>query len=435
MKRSKNTRRYSWSLPGLLADEGGAVVVIVAVVLAVLIGFAGIVIDLGHLFVVRSTLQNAADSASLAAAASLSYGPDEARNQAQLLAQHHAVDGTPVTLVLADIELGNWDEGSKTFSVLSPDQEASANSVRVMAQRSTVRNNAISLFFMRIYGHETSDVRAMAVAYAQSGLCGGIIGEKKVTLNSSATTDSYSGVYSPATAKDNGDVCSCGDIELNESAGVNGDAHAGENHEVILNKSSYVTGLTDQGGCPVLADVELGNVEYTNSNGNIPEMTDKGKNPFPNPKSPYDLKLINADSLTLPGGEYYFTSVDLGNAATLQVDGPTVMYVTGTFSVSNANIINPSQIPENLIIMASSTKKKDDVQLHHNVDFHGIIYAPDVHVELNSSVDFYGVIMGEEVTLNSSVAVHYDESLDDMDLVVNGVKFASGGTVSSTLVQ
>ena len=435
MKIYKISRSYSLPrmrpLPGLLADEGGAVIVIVAVVLAVLIGFAGIVIDLGHLFVVRSTLQNAADSASLAAAASLSYGPDEARNQAQLFAQYYAVDGTLVALALADIELGTWDEGSKTFSVLSPAQEASANSVRVTAQRSTVRNNAVSLFFMRIFGHETSDVRVMAVAY-RPGLCGGIIGERRITLNSSTGTDSYNsdyGPYSPATANQNGDVCSCGDIELNSSAGVRGDANPGPDNTVIMNSSSYVTGSTKPGGCPVLADVELGEMATDNDNGNIPAVTDGGKNPFED--GPYDLALHNEDSLTLPGGEYYFTSVDLAHSSTLTVEGPTVIYVTGKFEMHSSTIVNTGQNPEDLIIMVSSI---EDVQFNHNVDFYGIIYAPNAHVVLNSGVDFYGAIMAQEITLNSSVVVHYDESLGDIALL-SDVEILPGNTVSSVLVQ
>ncbi|MEE9519281.1 MAG: Tad domain-containing protein, partial [bacterium] len=58
MKINNNTRRYSWSLPGLLGDERGNVGVVVAMFLAVIFGFAGLVIDVGHLFVVRSNLQN-----------------------------------------------------------------------------------------------------------------------------------------------------------------------------------------------------------------------------------------------------------------------------------------------------------------------------------------------------------------------------------------
>jgi len=60
----------------------GCIGTLTEIFLIVLIGFAGLVIDVGHLFVVRSTLQNTADAASLAAAATLSYGPEEARNQA-----------------------------------------------------------------------------------------------------------------------------------------------------------------------------------------------------------------------------------------------------------------------------------------------------------------------------------------------------------------
>ena len=426
-------------LPGLLADEGGAVIVIVTVVLAVLIGFAGIVIDLGHLFVVRSTLQNAADSASLAAAASLRYGPDEARNQAQLLAQYHAVDGTLITLVLADIELGTWDEGSKTFTVLAPDQEANADSVRVTSQRSSARNNPISLFFIRIFGHETSDVRAMAVAHYEPALCGGIIGETKITFNSSTGTDSYNsdyGPYSPVSANENGDVCSCGDIELNSTAIVRGNANPGPDNTVIMNNSSYVTGSTRPGGCPVLADVELGDIATYNDNGNIPAVTtDRGKDPFE--MGPYDLALHSSDSLTLPGGtsenpaRYYFTSVDIAHSSTLTVMGPTVMYVTGKFEMHSSTIVNTGQNPEDLIIMVSSI---EDVQFNHDVDFYGIIYAPNAHVVLNSGVGFYGAIMAQEITLNSAVVVHYDESLGDIALL-SDVEILPGNTVSSVLVQ
>ena len=436
MKETKKTSRSSfwpqrWPFTGLPFGELGATAVIVALLLTVLIAFAGLVIDLGHLFVVRSTLHNAADSASLAAVASISYGPEEARKQAQLLALQHAVDGSPVKLVPSDIELGTWEIMTKEFTVLAPAEEANADSVRVTAQRSKDRNDPISLFFMRVFGHETSDVRVMAVSYRMGPCVGGIIGQKKVTLNSSSTTDSYNselGPYSSATAGQNGDVCSCGDIELNSVSVVKGDAHPGPDHTVILNNSSYVTGSTNPGGCPVLADIELGDIATNNDNGNIPAVTDKGKDPFE--MGPYDLALSSSDSLTLPGGEYYFTSVDLSSGATLQVDGPTVIYVTGTFSVSNSNIINPGQNPENLIIMASSAEV---VQFNHNVDFYGVLYAPNAHVMNGSSVNFYGAVMGEEVTLSSSVAVHYDESLYGLALLKNvGIDVA---TVRPILVQ
>ena len=431
---TKDSRSNSLAQVGLfprLLGQRGNVIVLVTVLLAVLLAFAGLVIDLGHLFVVRSTLHNAADAASLAAVSSLTYGPDEVRKQAQLLAQQHNVGGTPVALVLADIELGTWEIGTKEFTVLAPAEEANADSVRVTAQRSKDRNDPISLFFMRIFGHETSDVKVVAVSYRMGPCGGGIIGQKKVTLSSSSSTDSYNselGPYSAASAGDNGDVCSCGDIELNSSSAVNGDARPGPDKTVILNDSSYVTGSTNPGGCPILDDIEFGDIATNNDNGNIPAVTDDGKDPFE--MGPYDLALSNGDSLTMPGGRYYFNSVVLNSSSTLSFAGPTVMYVTGLFELNSSGIMNPGQNPRDLVVMISSTL---EVQLGNSVDFYGVIYAPDAHVVSNSNVDFYGAVMGEEVSLNSSGAVHYDESLYELALLKNvGIDVA---TVRPVLVQ
>ena len=414
-------------LTGLIGEEKGAVVIMVALLLIVLIGFAGLVVDVGHLFVIDSSLQTAADSASLAAAASLGYGPDEAKAQAKLFAQKHGIHGSPVALLLSDIELGTWDKGTKTFTVLAPDQEASADTVRVTAQRSSARNNPISLFFMRVFGHETSDVGVISVAYAQGGLCGAIIGEKRVTLNSSTTTDSYdTGQYSPANAKNNGDVCSCGDIELNSSSGVNGDANPGEGHEVTLNSDSYVTGSTKPGACPELPPVELGTIATMNDNGNI-GLTEEGEDPFSS--GPYDLEVNNSDTLILPGGEYYFTSFELNSASTIVIEGPTVMYVTGPFTLNSSGIVNPGHNPADLIIFVSSI---EEVSINSSTDFYGVIYAPNAQVVINSSSNFFGALMADEVTFNSSVEFHYDESLND-NALLDGL--VSSAFSNSILVQ
>lgn len=57
--------------------ERGVVAIIVALSLAVLVGFAGIVLDLGHLFVNKTELQNAADACALAAANQLVCDPTD----------------------------------------------------------------------------------------------------------------------------------------------------------------------------------------------------------------------------------------------------------------------------------------------------------------------------------------------------------------------
>jgi Flp pilus assembly protein TadG len=56
--------------------EGGGVIVTFALLLFLLLGFMGLALDLGHLFVIRTELQTALDSCALAAAKELDGQPD-----------------------------------------------------------------------------------------------------------------------------------------------------------------------------------------------------------------------------------------------------------------------------------------------------------------------------------------------------------------------
>ena len=60
MKRKPLLRR--------LVNQKGVTIVLVAICLVVLIGFAAIAVDLAYLYIVKGELQNAADSGALAGA-------------------------------------------------------------------------------------------------------------------------------------------------------------------------------------------------------------------------------------------------------------------------------------------------------------------------------------------------------------------------------
>ncbi|GJQ54127.1 MAG: hypothetical protein HKUEN07_06960 [Rhodocyclaceae bacterium] len=70
MKRVSGSLRRNRSHPGC-RREGGVVAIIVALSLVVLVGFAGLALDLGKLYVAKSELQNSADACALAAAREL----------------------------------------------------------------------------------------------------------------------------------------------------------------------------------------------------------------------------------------------------------------------------------------------------------------------------------------------------------------------------
>ena len=67
--------------------QRGAVIVLVGIAIAVLVGFVGIVIDLGRLFVIKTEMQNALDGCALAAARGLNGLP---ANTAALLPAENA---------------------------------------------------------------------------------------------------------------------------------------------------------------------------------------------------------------------------------------------------------------------------------------------------------------------------------------------------------
>lgn len=151
------------------SNERGAVVVLVAVMLVMLVGFASLVIDVGKLYKVRLELQNASDSASHAAATQLDHtaeGIERARQTAKDYARLHLADQSAVDLDDADIIFGHWDEATRTFTSLGTDpaNPAAVNAVRVIDRREGQSGNPVALHLAPLLGHSRADVRSDAIA-------------------------------------------------------------------------------------------------------------------------------------------------------------------------------------------------------------------------------------------------------------------------------
>jgi hypothetical protein len=77
----------------LALDESGATAVVIAIVLAVLCGFAGLAVDIGHIVMVKAELQRTADAAALAGASGLvpynNPGPNQIPNWIQGQSKAH----------------------------------------------------------------------------------------------------------------------------------------------------------------------------------------------------------------------------------------------------------------------------------------------------------------------------------------------------------
>ncbi|MCZ2810083.1 pilus assembly protein TadG-related protein [Modestobacter sp. VKM Ac-2979] len=107
--------------PRRLADERGAVAVLVAILLVPLLGFAAIAVDVASLYADREQLRNAADAAALAVATDCAQGAcgnPVATATSALTANAGAADAAGATLRTPDVSVG----GQTVTVTVSADQ-------------------------------------------------------------------------------------------------------------------------------------------------------------------------------------------------------------------------------------------------------------------------------------------------------------------------
>jgi len=159
-------------------DSRGAAAVMVSIMIVVLLAAGAAAIDIGHALVARNELQNVSDAAALAGdralaiiyqgmspAAQQSYvltGGDQATivAAAQATALANSAAGVPITVNAADIAIGYWNFGTRTFTP----GNAVPTAVRVIARRDGAANGPISTFLANIVGMSSVNVGAVGTA-------------------------------------------------------------------------------------------------------------------------------------------------------------------------------------------------------------------------------------------------------------------------------
>ena len=155
--------------------ERGAVLVMVAISMAALIGVVALALDIGYLLVTRNEVQNVADGSALAGARTLGViyqdltyseqqgyycgGPcrDSVVGVAQDVASQNRAGGTYIT-ELEEVYIGKWSDGTFTQTFDQPD------AVMVVARRDEYANGPVATFFARVLGIDEAGVNAQAVA-------------------------------------------------------------------------------------------------------------------------------------------------------------------------------------------------------------------------------------------------------------------------------
>ena len=152
-------------LPGRRYQEG-AVAIIVGLCIVVLVGFLGLVADLGRLFITKTELSNAADACALAAAAELK-GDAESLNRAEsagiTVGQRNNVNfqGDAVSvLVNSDVTFSE----TLTGTYFPKNGIAPASIPNMKYAKCTLPQTGIMPWFMQVMGAGAQTVTAHAVA-------------------------------------------------------------------------------------------------------------------------------------------------------------------------------------------------------------------------------------------------------------------------------
>jgi Flp pilus assembly protein TadG len=169
-------------------NQKGAVLVLVAVLLIVFVGMAAMALDVGHLYLVRNELQNAADSGALAGARELyldtnastvNAGANQIAFDTAILnkSEKVAVEVNDPLTNSGDVQRGHWSFANRTFTPNSStepydlsgksDTELDADTNFVNAVKVKVRREEVpaASFFARIFGYDDFALTAQAIAY------------------------------------------------------------------------------------------------------------------------------------------------------------------------------------------------------------------------------------------------------------------------------
>ena len=374
----------------------GSVLAYVAVAMTAFAGFVSLAVDWGHVRYVKTQLQGAADAGARHGAVALLSDYTQAASAAATAAGYNTADAAPVSISqTADVQLGTWH--NSTFTLLTGTAAARANAIRVYARHTVAAGNPVQLSFASLVGKSTCDVSASAIA-VPTPVGYGLVGLNYIQMGGNSL-DSY---WSPNGYTNGGGftaVASNGPITLGGNSQVFGNANPGVGYTV--SNPSAVTGSTDPLTSPLVYP-KASPTAYSASNNNsaIPASYMSGSS----------LALSGSQSLTLPGGTYYFNNVSIGGSASISFSGPATIYVYGSIDLSGgAN--TTSNLPGNLNIIVgpdTSGNPPGTISLKGGSALYANIYAPQSDITMVGSGDIYGSVVGQSITNKGTSSVHYD---------------------------
>jgi Flp pilus assembly protein TadG/cytoskeletal protein CcmA (bactofilin family) len=387
----QSERKGNGGMKTYFKRENGAVAVLVAICMCVLMGFTALAVDYGQLAVMRQSAQNAADAAALAAAQDLAgrQGLGVIRSTAAEYARVNGFDGAA--------------EGTTV------ETSAGSDTVTVTVTR------AVKVGFAAVLtGRSSEEVSAKAVARVDS-----IFGHYPYALFAGETITE--GLVPDGITITGNNTTIYGDIHSNSIIDIkHGGVADGYTAEAVKTNGSY------PGGSPVIEmpeyqkltaqlpnPVTISNIgsSYTLA-GAVAYAENQAKNLYGSGYLTEGLTLHVTGSMVLSGkGNNPVTFYNLTYPLNLVVDG--------TVTLNGCSLNSNPAAPITLIATGTNTSDRTVTLNGGGTDpgFYGTIFAPNGDVDINGNSvggPIYGSIIAQNIVFHGGgVRVTYNAEVDD----------------------
>ncbi len=365
-----------------IKEEGGQSLVLAAVLLVVLLGFAALALDIGMMKMAESEMQAAADAAVYAAVEQLP-NVSNATNTALIYGQLNGVEAANITVTTPY----NGDAGQIEVVCTKPVQytfakvlgfDSGVATARAVAEKGGSPGGAFD--YAIFCGSPTIE----SVLYAVSYVVGDIHSNNDFTLRGSQSEII-------------GDVEAVYDVTIS-AAKVTVDGNVQGTH-LDINQNSTVSGSRITSSASYIA---------------MPDLT-----------SVMAAAIANADHKYSGYGNFGGTN--------LTFDGS--IYVNGGFGCWGANTTFKGAILATGDINISATKLylpgTDGIALYsangnigldgEGAEIHGIVYAPNGNVRVGAKTKIYGMVIADSISFNGAkIEIYYDDSYLDAAGIGNG---------------
>lgn len=234
-------------------------------------------------------------------------------------------------------------------------------------------------------------------------------GADSIIMRNTSCTDSYnsdSGSYDSTFLLEGGDIGTNGHININGNGDIFGNAST-SGGDITIDGPGTIHGDTSTSEDPLdFTLVDASDYAWAETNSLAPSGFTGSYTYIPFTD---ELRLNNYDTLVLSDGVYYFSSLTLGQDASLQIaPGANVeIYMTGDLTIGQFSSVNHGGSATDLTVYSQGNM----LELRNHTEFVGAFWGPTTNVFVENNTNVYGSIISASVNIENSACIHFDRSL------------------------